>query len=186
MSIHRWCIGWASIAVSVALLTGCATAYEPESFSGGFSERQIDTDTWSIRFGGNGYTTAETVQTYWLYHCAEFALSRGYEGFRIVTPMNLARFDPAREPRDGALIKVRGGHASGGVVTYYGYSAPLAPKPTLVGVIQLLHAPLRAVPEQHVFDAAVVAASLERYVKGEKCGGNVCPHVHSYLYSESP
>jgi hypothetical protein len=187
MNIHPWSARMAPVAAIVALLAGCATAYEPDSFSGGFSEIQINPDTWSVRFGGNGYTTAETVQTYWLYHCAEFTLAHGYQGFRILTPMNLAAIDPGRGPSGAELIKVRGGHGGGRVVTYsYGYATSMAPKPTLMGAIKLLHAPIRGRPEDQVFDAAAIKASLDRYVKGEKCGGNVCPHLHSYLYSQTP
>jgi hypothetical protein len=38
-----------------------------------------------VRFDGNGYTTRETVQTYWLYKCAQLALEQGFTGFEILS-----------------------------------------------------------------------------------------------------
>jgi hypothetical protein len=57
-----------------------------------------------------------------------------------------------------------------------------APAPALEGDVRLLKRPFEPVAGR-IFDAAKLKAALEPYVNGEKCSdGNVCPHVHRYLY----
>lgn len=185
----RIAIALASLALLA--LGGCASSYAPSSWTGGYSEREVGQDTWMVSFGGNGYTTEETVQTYWLYHCAEFALSKGYDGFRILSPIKLSAVQALRG--DGVqVIRVHGGggggggHSSGGrsgggYVATYGYAGAPVNKPAIDAEIQLLRRPLAPVPGR-TFEAAALKALLEPYVTGPKCNGNVCPHVHSYLY----
>jgi hypothetical protein len=181
------------LAVGAALtLGGCATTYSPESLTGGFSETAVSDTVLRVRFGGNGYTTAETVQTYWLYHCAELALAKGYDAFYIVTPINLTAIQALERADAGQarVIRTRGGGGGGGhgggrggrVYTYsYGYAGTMAYKPSLVGDIRLLKKPFTPIPGR-LFDAAALKALLGPYVLGPKCNGNVCPHVHSYLF----
>jgi len=50
----------------------------------------------------------------------------------------------------------------------------------------LLKTPFETAPPK-IFDAALLKAALDVYVRGTKCetnsrGGNVCPHVHDYLF----
>lgn len=52
--------------IALFLLTGCATPYGSAGILGGFSEKNLEGDIWRVSFSGNGYTTMETVQTYWL------------------------------------------------------------------------------------------------------------------------
>ena len=170
----------------LAMLSGCASTYTSSSFSGGYAETRISDTTWTIRYGGNGYTSVETVQTYWLYHCAEFALSKGYDGFSILTPIDLSAITPLKPQSAGGgrIIRVHGGGGGGhggGVVVIYGYGGAQPFKPWLQGNIALLKNPVTPVPGR-VFDAAALKALLGPHVLGDKCGGNVCPYVHTYLY----
>jgi len=174
------------LAVCAALaLSGCASSYGTENLTGGYSEKPVSDTVWRVRFGGNGYTSAETVQTYWLYHCAEFTLSKGYDGFRLVTAVPLTENGLQSRWGEARLIKAHSGGGGGGghVYTYsYGYAGGLVDKPWLQGDIELLKKPFTPVPGRS-FEAAPLKALLEPYVTGPKCGGNVCPHVHSYLYT---
>jgi hypothetical protein len=175
------------VALSAAVLGGCASAYGPSNWTGGYSESLVSGDVWSVRFGGNGYTTQETVQTYWLYHCADFALSKGFAGFQILTPVDLSRLDLRATPPGGAPVIVKAGHGGGGgghTVYIYGGGGAVAYKPTISAQIRLLKPPVVQAPGR-VFDAAKLKTMLEPQVNGEKCGGNVCPYVHKYLYPES-
>jgi hypothetical protein len=167
-------------AVAAALLlTGCATAYAPQSMTGGFLDEKVADDVWRVSFAGNGYTSQETVQTYWLYHCAVLALEKGYAGFRLSSRMELSQLAPGA---DASAVVVKAGHAAAPVYVY-GYGGGVYDKPSMYGEIRLLKAPVPAVPGR-VFDAARLKAFLEPYVNGPKCGGNVCPHVHRYLYPD--
>jgi len=139
-------------------LAGCTTGYQPQGFTGGYSDQSISPNIWQIRYAGNGYTTAETVQTFWLYHAAEFTLAHGFDGFRILAP--------STRPAMGSTTELP-------------VDLGLTGKPVLSLTIVLLKKPLTARPPT-VFDAAALLTALQR-LRFELCDGNVCPHIHSYL-----
>jgi len=73
------------IALSAAcLLASCATAYQPLSFAGGYSDQRLDDNTVQVSFRGNGFTAPETVHSYLLRRCAEVTLQNGYNYFVLV------------------------------------------------------------------------------------------------------
>jgi len=72
-----------SITLALSLLVGCATGYHPESFSGGFKEYQVSSDSYVIGFSGNGYTSSGTTYEYTLRRAAELTLEKGYKYFII-------------------------------------------------------------------------------------------------------
>ncbi len=173
--------------LATAALAGCATSYAPMQLTGGYQEKELQPGVWRVTFAGNGYTTRETVQTFWLYRSAELAKAKGFDGFRILTPMNLAAvraLRPADADAPATIIRVHGGgggHGGGGHYTYYSYSYRLAPKPVLSGDIELIRKPILTVPGR-IFDASALLITLDPYVKGRLCGSNVCPHAHVYLH----
>ena len=152
-------------AIMLALLSGCETATEfgPEGVTGGYSETPLAGVRWRVTFSANALTTAETAQTYWLFRSAQLALAKGYDGFRIVTPMN---FTPNAGIGNWVGMNVRSDVVS--------------------GEIELIKKPFQPDPPT-VFDAAALRDALSPYVNGNKCdGGNVCPHVHGYLFPIHP
>jgi hypothetical protein len=150
--------------LATAILSACASAYAPEGITGGFHETQINGSDWRVTYFGNGYTSVETVQTYWLYRAASLTLEHGYDGFAILSPVTLTS-SPAG--RGGLFLPVVDEGLSG--------------KPYMVANIRMLHAPLPDMPGR-VFNAATLKNFLEQYVTGPHCSGNVCPHVHRYLF----
>ena len=68
----------------VFLLAGCATTYQPKSFSGGFNETQLDTNVFRVSFHGNGYTRAERAEELALLRSAELTLKNGFTHFTII------------------------------------------------------------------------------------------------------
>jgi hypothetical protein len=165
-------------------LSGCAaTQYSPEGFTGGFTEKPLEPGIWRIGFFGNGYTSAETVQTFWLYHCAEFSKQQGYDGFEIISDVHLVSregWDHAGSPR----VLVHGGGGGGSHVIIIPGAVIAVPKPSLEADIRLLRAPVTAHPPK-VFDAAALMQVLEPVVHGQLCAqGNVCSHPHSYLHDK--
>jgi hypothetical protein len=79
--------------------------------------------------------------------------------------------------RSDDLVKLAHG---GGVVVFYGGGGGV-PKPGIEGDVHFLAGPIEPAPPK-VFNAKALLAQLEPILKDrEKCGGNVCPHVHEYL-----
>jgi hypothetical protein len=76
-----------ALAMAAAVLTACATPYGEQGLLGGFSAIELRPDVWRVNFQGNGYTTRETAQTYWLNRCAELTLEKGYASFEILSDM---------------------------------------------------------------------------------------------------
>ena len=65
-------------------MSGCATSYQPQSFSGGFTESQLDTNVFRVSFKGNGYTSAERAEEMSLLRSADLTLKNGFTHFSIV------------------------------------------------------------------------------------------------------
>ena len=55
-----------SIVAAILLVSGCATKYQPVGFTGGYSEAQLDANTYRISFRGNGFTPRDRVDIYLL------------------------------------------------------------------------------------------------------------------------
>ena len=129
---------------------------------------------WRVSYSGNGYTTYETVQTYWLYRSAQLTLEQGFDGFQILSNIRLVS---PRLPRREVKIA-----ASSTPIFIPMYTAAPAYAPSLQGDIRMLKLPFYAVPGK-IFNAAALRNELEPLVSGSKCGSdNVCPHVHHYLF----
>ena len=172
-----------AILLIAVTLSGCATPYQPSGITGGFSVLQIKDDVWRVRFGANGFTTRETAQTYWLYRAAELALEKGYEGFELLSQIPLVRPGHSDTLYANESFFVR---TAGGPIYIPIYSGNQSNHPLIEGDIRLLKTPFETAPPK-IFDAALLKAALDVYVRGTKCetnsrGGNVCPHVHDYLF----
>jgi hypothetical protein len=153
------------LALSLMLLGlagGCASTYSAESWTGGFSEEEIGGNVWTVSYYGNGYTTNETVETYWLYRAAELTVMKGFDGF--------------------ALSDTRGRTLRNQTIADLVYEG-LIGKPGLSAEIAMKKAPVQE-EAGVVFDAQALKTFLGPYVTGEKCDGNVCPHVPEYLYPD--
>ena len=72
------------LILAVTALSGCATSYQPESFSGGFTETQLDTNVFRVSFKGNGYTSGERAEEMSLLRSADLTLKNGFTHFAIV------------------------------------------------------------------------------------------------------
>jgi hypothetical protein len=155
------------------LVAACATPYQSDGITGGYEETKLEPGIWRVAYGGNGFTTRETVQTYFLYRCAELALEKGYDGFEILSNIRLIK--RARPVRVAAAVSTPifiPMYEGGGI------------KPGVYADIRLLKRPFTPAPPK-IFDAAALKNTLEPLVQGQKCDdGNVCPHVHHYLYPD--
>lgn len=163
--------------LSVIVLCACATPYAHEGLTGGYSEDELEPGIWRVQFFGNGYTNRETVQTFWLYRAAELTLQKGFDGFEIISPIQMISAPTVSGGQTVRLIP-----AAAVFVPLY---SPGIAKPDMIADIRVLKKPFDVAPPK-TFDAAALKAQLEPHVKGKLCGlGNVCPHVHHYLMPES-
>lgn len=76
--------------LSLAILTGCATPYQPMSALGGYREIQLAPDIYRVMFFGNGYTNGELAIEYALRRCAELTQQNGYRYFGILSVEDLS------------------------------------------------------------------------------------------------
>eukprot|EP01037_Dinobryon_pediforme_P007611 gene7611-7674_t len=70
--------------LKTATLAGCATQYEPKTSSGGYSEVQLNADTFQISVEGNGFTSRDRARNIALLRAADLTLNSGYSRFIIV------------------------------------------------------------------------------------------------------
>lgn len=66
------------------ILSACATTYQPQDFSGGFTETQLDTNVFKVSFRGNGHTHAERAEDLALLRSAELTLKNGFTHFVVI------------------------------------------------------------------------------------------------------
>jgi hypothetical protein len=90
------------LIASAVVLGSCATPYAPSGVLGGFTTIELRPDVWRVGFRGNGYTTGETAQTYWLFRSAELALEKGYDGFEVLSDMKFIMRQPLEDGDDPA------------------------------------------------------------------------------------
>jgi len=171
----------------VAALAACATPYREsnalvEAFTvpGGYRNTEVQPGVWRVVFSGNGNTTNETIQTYWLYRCAELAIEKGFDGFEIVSGSPLVALPDFGATPSGSLLHKTASHGSAPIFIPM-YGGPPAILVQRVGDIRLLHNPIMPMAGK-VFDAAKLKAALDPYVNRKKCDeNNVCTHEHRYL-----
>jgi hypothetical protein len=75
------------LIVLVLSLSGCAmqTQYRPLGYEGGYSDMQLNINTYKVSFSGNTATSHEQVQNMLLRRCAEVTRNKGYKYFVIVS-----------------------------------------------------------------------------------------------------
>jgi hypothetical protein len=72
------------VLIALIFFIGCATSYQKNGFSGGFSETQLSENIWKVHFRGNAKTTMERATDFCLLRSAELTLENGYKYFSIV------------------------------------------------------------------------------------------------------
>ena len=204
------------MAAMAVMLASCSTPYQQSSLIGGSDVKELRPDVYRVSFQGNGYTTKESVQVYWLYRCAELAIEKGFWGFEILSDMQFVMRRPPTEDRIGAplsssiaslrtRIPVSPAESSpvalwqpdidlasrstapvqlarGGAAFIYVPAGGGPPKPGIEGDVHFLSKPVPPAPPK-IFSAKDLIAQLEPLIKAERCNlGNICPHVHEYLY----
>jgi hypothetical protein len=69
--------------LTAIILTSCATTYQKKGMSGGYSDVQIDENSYRVTFSGNGYSTKDQVENMLLYRSAELTKEKGFDWFSV-------------------------------------------------------------------------------------------------------
>lgn len=72
------------IFLVLVFFQGCATSYQKDGLTGGYSETQLDENVFKVSFRGNGYTRRDRVADFTLLRSAELALENGFNFFVII------------------------------------------------------------------------------------------------------
>jgi hypothetical protein len=108
----------------IAALTACATAYQPDGLSGGFTETQLDTNVFRVSFRGNGYTRADRAEDMALLRSAEIALKNGFTHFAIADSKSRTDYSSFTTPIQSSTT---------GTVSSYGNTAFLNARTSTTG-----------------------------------------------------
>jgi len=110
--------------IAAMALVGCATAYQPQGATGGFSEAQLDEDVFQVTFKGNGYTDRDRANDFALLRSAEIALEKGYKYFVIVDAQQYSKNSSFTTPTTATTNINANTYGSaygyGNTVNYYG------------------------------------------------------------------
>lgn len=104
----------------IAFLTGCATEYQPNGFTGGFSETQLGENVFRVSFRGNGHTSTERAADFSMLRAAEITLENGFKYFIVVDSKDdasLSTFTTPTTSQTTASAYGVGNHAYGTAYT---------------------------------------------------------------------
>lgn len=104
------------VVFSALLLSACATTYQSQGFTGGYTETQLDVNVFRVSFNGNAYTSRDRVADFTLLRSAELTLENGYKYFVVVDATNYSKQGLVNTPQTtttNANVNVYGNTAYG-------------------------------------------------------------------------
>lgn len=123
----------------LVLFAGCATTYQQNGLTGGYSETQLDENLFNVTFKGNGYTSKERANDFTLLRCAELTIENGFKFFTIVTAQDNTQTHSRTTPittKTEASVSGSGNSASGTSTTRtYGGQTYTITKPSTSNTI---------------------------------------------------
>jgi hypothetical protein len=148
--------------IAAASLLGCATAYQAQGLSGGFTETQLAENVWRVSFQGNGYTRRDRAEDLALLRSAELTLQSGYTHFGLAdsrTNNDVSAFTTPATYRTTGSATVSGNNIYGSSTTrQIGGDTMFINKPSTTNTVVMF----KGAPEQRgtVFDAQFICRSL--------------------------
>jgi hypothetical protein len=73
------------IALGLGACAATPTPYQVVGNDGGYSDQQLESDRYRVKFEGNSATSRETVEDFALYRAAELTLQTGNDYFQVVS-----------------------------------------------------------------------------------------------------
>lgn len=96
-------------------LSGCATSYQSNGLTGGYSDTQLAPDVFRVVFCGNGYTEAERAQDFALLRAAELTLQQGFTCFAVIDEQNSTKTSSFTTPGYANTTATGTGSSSGNI-----------------------------------------------------------------------
>jgi hypothetical protein len=155
------------LVCATALLAGCATAYQPQGLSGGFTETQLDTNVWRVAFKGNGYTHGERAEDFAILRSAELTLANGFSHFAFAeskTANEVSSYTAPTTTYTTANASAYGNTVRGTAITQtYGGGTTFISKPSAKNVVVMFNGK----PDTGglVFDAQFICNSMGQKYK---------------------
>ncbi len=147
--------------LSLALiLSACATAYQREGATGGYTETQLDTNVFQVTFRGNGYTARQRAADFALLRSAELTLENGYNYFVIIDANQYSKSSSYTTPTTTYGSATAYGNTAYGSATTYGGQTYHISKPRATNTIVCF----KEKPEGFSYNANFIEKSLkEKY-----------------------
>lgn len=118
----------------VAILSGCATAYQRAGASGGFSDIQLSENVWRVSFTANGRAETQRAEDFAWLRSAELTLEKGYTHFAIMdtkSTSNTSAFTTPMTSYTTGSVYGAGSYAYGNAITQtYGGQTFFISRPT--------------------------------------------------------
>jgi hypothetical protein len=142
----------------LTLLTACATTYQPQAFTGGYSQTQLAENVFKVTFKGNAHLDRETASDYALLRSAEVTLENGFKYFVIVDAQQYSKNLSYTTPTTTYGSAYGNGGYAQGIATTYGGQSFLFSKPTSTNVIICLNEK----PDSFVYEAEFIVRSIKQ------------------------
>lgn len=154
------------VIVATALFSGCATSYQSNGFTGGYTETQLAPDVFRVAFRGNGYTSQQRAQDFAMLRAAELALQRDFTHLAVVDERSSTTahsFTTSGHATTTGTASVYGNRATySGNTTYTPGQTHTFYKPETGIVVQFFKSKPEAI---FAFDAAFLQQSIKHTYK---------------------
>ncbi|MGD0405690.1 MAG: hypothetical protein ABSB10_03470 [Candidatus Bathyarchaeia archaeon] len=72
------------VGLTLALVSGCATPYQPKGFRGGYTDTHIKDNIYFVEFSGNAYIDTTTAVKYMHRRAKELCQEKGFSDYRFM------------------------------------------------------------------------------------------------------
>ena len=155
-------------------LVGCATGYQRQGLTGGYSDTKIQDDIFKVSFRGNAYCYQGRAEDFVLLRSAEVALENGYKYFIIIDGKSSTDTQAYTTPitsNTQGMVNMYGNQGSYSGTTYYsGGQTYIFHKPSTSNTIKCFKEKPENIPAM-LYDAEQIAKNIkEQYGIKEELG----------------
>lgn len=154
-------INYIIFTILIFTLSSCATTYQKEGFTGGFSEVQLSKNRFKVSFKGNGFTGREKAINYTLLRSAELCLENSYKYFVIIDENNYEKIVTINTPMTvnttGTASTYGGSYSSR--TTFSGGGSDIYTKPRSTNIIDCYNTKPDGI---YSYEASFIVDSIEK------------------------